>query len=40
MKLKNKIGCSTNSYHEFDLETAVKGIAAAGFEYVELTAVK
>jgi sugar phosphate isomerase/epimerase len=40
MKLKNKIGCSTNSYHEFGLETALKGIAAAGFEYVELTAVK
>jgi L-ribulose-5-phosphate 3-epimerase len=40
MKLINKIGCSTNSYHEFDLETALKGIAAAGFEYVELTAVK
>ena len=40
MKLKNKIGCSTNSYHEFDLETALKGIAAAGFKYVELTAVK
>jgi L-ribulose-5-phosphate 3-epimerase len=40
MKLKNKIGCSTNSYHEFGLEAALKGIAAAGFEYVELTAVK
>lgn len=33
------IGCSTNCYHGFDLDTALKGIADAGFEYVELTSV-
>jgi L-ribulose-5-phosphate 3-epimerase len=40
MPMKNKIGCATNCYHGFDLDTALKGISYAGFEYVELTSVK
>ncbi len=39
MKLASPIGCSTNCYHGFDLETALRGIADAGFQYVELTSV-
>jgi sugar phosphate isomerase/epimerase len=34
------IGCSTNCYHGFDLETALHGIADAGFHYVELASVR
>lgn len=30
----------TNSYHTYTLEQALEGIAAAGFPYVELTAVR
>jgi L-ribulose-5-phosphate 3-epimerase len=33
------IGCSTNCYHGFDLDTALRGIAGAGFAWVELTSV-
>ena len=40
MKTIGPIGCSTNCYHGFDLDTALRGIAGAGFKYVELTAVK
>lgn len=40
MPVQSRIGCSTNCYHGFELETALKGIADAGFEYVEITAVK
>jgi sugar phosphate isomerase/epimerase len=40
MKLESRVGCSTNCYHGFDLDTALKGIAKAGFKWVELTAVK
>jgi sugar phosphate isomerase/epimerase len=40
MELNNQIGCATNCYHGFDLDTALQGIANAGFEYVELTSVK
>ena len=39
MKLAGPIGCSTNCYHGFDLETALRGIADAGFQHVELTSV-
>lgn len=39
MKLASPIGCSTNCYHGFDLETALRGITDAGFRYVELTSV-
>lgn len=40
MKIRNRIGCSTNCYHDFDLDTALRGISKAGFEYVELTSVR
>ncbi len=38
--MKNKIAVHTNSYHGFTLDEALAGIAAAGFKYVELTAVR
>lgn len=38
--MNNKIGVNTNSYHGFSLDEALEGIAAAGFKYVELTAVR
>lgn len=38
--MKNIIGVNTNSYHGFSLDEALEGIAAAGFKYVELTAVR
>lgn len=38
--MKNKIGVNTNTYHGFSLNEALEGIAAAGFKYVELTAVR
>ncbi len=38
--MKNKIAVHTNSYHGFSLDEALEGIAAAGFKYVELTAVR
>jgi len=38
--MKNIISVSTNTYHGFSTDEALKGIAAAGFKYVELTAVK
>lgn len=34
------IGLHSNSYHGFTLEDAVKGAAAAGFELIELSAVR
>jgi L-ribulose-5-phosphate 3-epimerase len=38
--MKNIFAVSTNSYHGFTLDQALEGIAAAGFKYVELVAVK
>lgn len=38
--MKNPIGVSSNTYHGFTVEEALHGIAAAGFRYVELAAVK
>ena len=38
--MKNLLLGHTNSYHGFSLEEAIKGIAAAGFKHVELSAVK
>ncbi|MBS3736849.1 MAG: sugar phosphate isomerase/epimerase family protein [Candidatus Bipolaricaulota bacterium] len=35
----NEIGVSTNTYHKFELDKALKGIKEAGFNYVELTSV-
>ena len=38
--MNNLLLAHTNSYHGFSLEEAIKGIAAAGFKHVELSAVK
>lgn len=35
----NEIGVSTNTYHKFGLDEALKGISKAGFNHVELTSV-
>jgi L-ribulose-5-phosphate 3-epimerase len=40
MGLKNRLGGHTNSYHTYSCEEALEGIAAAGFKFVELSAVK
>jgi sugar phosphate isomerase/epimerase len=40
MSLKNRLAGHTNSYHTYSLEEALEGIAAAGYRYVELTAVR
>jgi L-ribulose-5-phosphate 3-epimerase len=38
--MKNAFAVSTNTYHGFSLDEALRGIAKAGFKNVELTAVK
>lgn len=38
--MENCFAINTNSYHGFGVDEALEGIAAAGFKYVELTAVK
>ncbi len=38
--MKNLFAVSTNTYHGFTVDQALEGIAAAGFRYVELTAVR
>jgi len=40
MKMKNRLGGHTNSYHTYSLEEALEGIAAAGFKYVELISAR
>jgi sugar phosphate isomerase/epimerase len=40
MAYKNRLGGHTNSYHSYSLEESLEGIAAAGFRYVELSAVR
>ena len=40
MALKNRFAGHTNSYHTYGLEAALEGIAAAGYRFVELTAVR
>jgi hypothetical protein len=40
MRYKNRLGGHTNSYHTYSLEEALEGIAAAGFNFVELSAVR
>jgi L-ribulose-5-phosphate 3-epimerase len=37
--MENKLAGHTNSYHTYSLEEALRGIANAGFSYVELSAV-
>lgn len=39
-RYKNRLGGHTNSYHTYPLEPALEGIAAAGYKYVELSAVR
>ncbi len=39
-RMKNEFAVSTNTYHGFSLDEALRGIARAGFRNVELTAVK
>ena len=38
--MKRIIAINSNSYHGFSLEDAVRGIADAGFHYIELTCTK
>jgi L-ribulose-5-phosphate 3-epimerase len=38
--MKDIIAVCTNTYHGFSVDEALEGIAAAGFKYVELTAVR
>lgn len=40
MTYKNRLGGHTNSYHTYSLEEALEGIAAAGYKFVELSAVR
>src|SRR5437764_23024 len=40
MPLNNRLGGHTNSYHTYSLEESLEGIAAAGFKFVELSAVR
>jgi len=40
MALNNRLGGHTNSYHTYSLDEALAGIAAAGYRYVELSAVR
>jgi L-ribulose-5-phosphate 3-epimerase len=37
--VNNPLAGHTNSYHTYGFDEALRGIAAAGFEHVELTAV-
>ncbi len=37
--MQNPLAGHTNSYHTYDLDAALRGIAAAGFKHVELSAV-
>ncbi|MEG0146421.1 MAG: sugar phosphate isomerase/epimerase family protein [Clostridia bacterium] len=38
--MKNIVAVNTNTYHGFTVHEALRGIAQAGFKYVELTAVR
>jgi sugar phosphate isomerase/epimerase len=40
LALDNRLGGHSNSYHTYSLEEALEGIAAAGYKYVELSAVR
>ena len=39
MAFRNRLGGHSNSYHTYSLEEALEGIAAAGYKFVELSAV-
>jgi len=34
--MENILACTTNTYHNFSLEDALRGISEAKFRYVEL----
>ena len=38
--MKNVFAINTNTYHGFNTDQALEGIAAAGFKYVEIAAVR
>jgi sugar phosphate isomerase/epimerase len=38
-RMKNKLGCTTNTYCRFPFERALDGIAKCGLKYVELAAI-
>ena len=38
--MKNMFAINTNTYHGFTTDEALEGIAAAGFKYVEIAAVR
>ncbi|MFN2165223.1 MAG: sugar phosphate isomerase/epimerase, partial [Anaerolineae bacterium] len=38
--MQNILAGHTNSYHTYNLDQSLEGIAKAGFNYVELSAVK
>lgn len=38
--MKNYVSVNTNTYHGFTVDEALEGIAAAGFKYVEIAAVR
>lgn len=40
MAMKNRLAGHTNSYHTYSLDEALEGIAAAGYRFVELSAVR
>jgi L-ribulose-5-phosphate 3-epimerase len=40
MAMNNRLAGHTNSYHTYGLKETLEGIAAAGFRYVELSAVR
>ena len=40
MAMNNRLAGHTNSYHTYGLDDALEGIAAAGYRFVELTAVR
>ena len=40
MAFRNRLGGRSNSYHTYSLEEALEGIAAAGYKFVELSAVR
>ena len=37
--MQNRLGANTGSYHHYSLPTALEGIAAAGYRFVELAAI-
>ena len=38
--MKNVFAINTNTYHGFSTDEALEGVAAAGFKYIEIAAVR